>query len=117
MEEMVIDDYHYETLHKDGNGVVISKNITFFTLGAGSSETEDNVAGSIMEEMESKAKQYCQKLEIAYVNSSGNRWVFLLFNGSPTRDDLMQMKKAYQDLYDPKMVKWRDQYHKGAQTT
>jgi hypothetical protein len=115
MEEMVIDDYHYEMLHKDGNGAVISENITFFTLGVVSSETGDNdVTRSIMEEMESKAKQYCQKLEIAYVNSSGNRWVFLLFNGYPTKDELMQMKKAYQDLYDPKMVKWRNQYKKVA---
>lgn len=111
MEEIVIDNYHYRSLHKDDNGVVISENITCFSLGDDYSEARgDEATKRVMGEMELNAKQHCQKLEIAYSNSSGNRWVFLLFNGYPTKDELMQMKKAYEDLYDPEFIRWREQY-------
>jgi hypothetical protein len=109
-EEIVVDDYHYKNLYRDGQGRVVSENITSFTPGSGHSESRKlEVMKRVMEEMELKARGYCPKVEVVYEDFSGNRWVFLLFNGEPTKDELMQMKKCYEELYDPEFVRWREQ--------
>ncbi len=112
-KEIVIDGYHYKNLYVDGKGEVVSENVTSFTLGSGYCESKElEAAKRVMEEMELKAREYCPKVEVVYEDFSGNRWVFLLFNGEPSNDELMQMKKCYEELYDPEFVRWREQYNR-----
>lgn len=112
MEKVVIDSYHYKNLLRDGEGKVMSENITAFPLGYSHSESRELAAKKVMEEIEMKAREYCPKIEVAYENSLGNRWIFLLFNGEPTKEELVQIRKCYEELYDPEFVRWRDEYNR-----
>lgn len=98
----VLDNYLYPNLRRDGDGRVVSENITCFTLGEIplDSVIEGKILDRALNEMESKVKEYCSNAELAYQDSSGNRWVFLLSNRNPSKDDLKQMQRAYAEMYD-----------------
>jgi len=109
-KEIVIDDYHYTNLYRDGQGMVVSENITSFALGSDHSDKRKiEAAKKVMEEMELRAREQCPKVEVVYEDLSGNRWVFLLFKGEPNKDELMKMKGCYDMLYDPEFIRWREQ--------
>lgn len=112
MEEVVIDSYHYKNLLRDGEGKVMSENITSIPLENSHSESRELAAKRVMEEIELKAREYCPKIEVGYEDSLGNRWIFLLFNGEPTKEELMQMRKCYEELYDPEFARWREEYNR-----
>ena len=94
----------YPNLYRDKDGVVISESITWFTL---ENRKASEAIDGILLQMEAKVKEYCPRAEIVYQDASGNRWVFLIFNGNPSKDELMQMQKAYEAVYDPEFIKWR----------
>ena len=77
-----LDTFFYPNLLKDGNNKVISENITWFTLH----RTQD--LDKILKEIESKVKQNCQNAEIAYYDSFGNRWIFLILNDNQSENKL-----------------------------
>lgn len=106
----VLNSHLYPNLRRDGRGIVISDNITSFRLEV--LDSEKRVLDGVLREMESKAKEYCSNAELAFRDSSGNRWIFLLFNGESSKDELKQMQIAYEKIYDPAFMKWRTDYEK-----
>ena len=64
------------------------------TLDPQVKENIDNALG----EMESKVKEYCSNAELAYKDTSGNRWVFILFNHNPSKEELKQIQRAYEEI-------------------
>jgi len=110
LNEVVIDDYHYKYLLRDSSSPVprtLSENITWFNIGDAFYEQTEKTVNEILLKMESAAKEFCDSLQVAYSESSGNRWVFLLYDGNPTKDGLRQMQKAYEELFDPNFKRWR----------
>lgn len=96
-----LDTHFYPNLYRDENGNVISENVTWFTLRRAMfdpavKERQDKM----LAEMEVEIKKYCPNAELAYHDASGNRWMFLIFNGSPSKDELRQMQKAYSEVYN-----------------
>ena len=89
----VLDTLLYPNLLKDSNGKVLSENITWLTL----TKTPD--LNKILKEIESKVKKNCQNAEIAYCDSSGNRWIFLILNGNQSENKLRRMQAVYKKLY------------------
>ena len=95
----VIDNHLYPNLRRDATGRVISENIAWFVLrktvlNPVVKEKTDNLLG----EMESKVKEYCSNAELAYQDTSGNRWVFIVFNHNPSKEELKQMQRAYEEI-------------------
>jgi hypothetical protein len=89
----VLDTFLYPNLLKDSNNEVLSENITWFTL----TKTQD--LNKILKEIESKVKKSCQNAEVAYCDSSGNRWIFLILNGNQSENKLRRMQTVYKKLY------------------
>ena len=83
---------NYPNLFRDASGRITSENIAWFktVLDPQIKEKIDN----ILREMESKVKEYCPSVELAYQDTSGNRWVFILFNNKPSKEELKQIQKA-----------------------
>ncbi len=100
----VLDSYLYRNLRRDISGRIISDNITWFKLGR---TTRNYIVDKILREMESVVKELCPKTELAYHDTSGNRWVFLVFKGSPSAAELRQMQRAYEAVFDPTFMRWR----------
>ena len=101
----VLDNHLYPNLFRDTSGRIISENIAWFrlretTLDPQVKEKIDNVLG----EMESKVKEYCSNAELVYQDTSGNRWVFILFNHNPIKEELKQMQRAYEEVQGKFMV-------------
>jgi hypothetical protein len=88
---------------------VVSENITWFELRK---TTRNEILDKTLREMESKVKEYCSKAELAYHDTSGNRWIFLVLNGNPCENELRQMQRAYKEVFDPAFVRWREEYEK-----
>ena len=105
----VLDNHLYPNLRKDMSGKVVSENITWFELRK---TTRNEILDKILREMESKVKEYCARAELAYQDTSGNRWVFLFLNGKPSKYELKQMQRAYMDIYDPTFRRWIEDYEK-----
>jgi len=95
----VIDNHLYPNLRRDGSGRVISENIAWFRLKEMifSPEGKEKI-DNVLAELESKVKEYCSKLELAYQDTSGSRWLFLLLNRDPNKEDLKQSQRAYEEL-------------------
>jgi hypothetical protein len=89
----VLDTFLYPNLLKDSRGEVFSENITWFTL------YKTHGLNKILEDMESKVRKSCQNVEIAYCDSSGNRWIFLVLNGNESENKLRRMQTIYKKLY------------------
>jgi hypothetical protein len=91
----------YKNLLKDASGLVISESITQLELSLGKNEVE--VKTKILDDF---VKAHCPKSEIVYEEVSGNRWLFLYFNGDPTKEELEQLQKTYEKAYDLNSKKW-----------
>jgi hypothetical protein len=89
----ILDTFFYLNLLRDSNGRVLSENITWFV----SAEVRDST--EILAEVESQVKKSCQGAEVAYHDSCGNRWIFLVLNGNQNRRNLGQMQAVYKKLY------------------
>jgi hypothetical protein len=89
----VLDTFLYPDLLKDGNNTVLSENITWFR----SAETQG--LNKTLEEIESKVEKSCQNAEIAYHDSSGNRWIFSVLNGDQSENNLGRMQAVSKKLY------------------
>jgi len=87
----LIDRIYYPNLLKDSNNVVLSENITFFV------STVD--AHKVLEEIEYRVRKDCSNAEVAYHDSSGNRWVFLVLNKNQSQPILKRMQAVYTKLY------------------
>jgi hypothetical protein len=98
----VLDTFLYPNLLKDSDNKVFSENITWFTLA----NTHD--LNKILEEIESKVKKSCQNAEIAYCDSSGNRWIFLILNGNKSENKLRRMQTIYKKLYRRMNAHWNE---------
>jgi hypothetical protein len=101
----VLDTCFYPNLRKDRSGRIVSENITFFTLRR--YKSMDETLTKILKKMESEVRGYCPGAEVVYCDVSGNRWVFLLLNGNPSKGELVQMQKAYKEVYDSTFMRWR----------
>ena len=108
----VLDNHLYTNLRRDRSGMVVSDNITAFLLREITRDEAKEVFNRVLSEMEFKVKEYCPNAELAYSDTSGNRWLFLLFNGKPSKDELKQMQRAYREIYDPTFKRWREDYQK-----
>ena len=76
-------------LLRDENGNIISDNITYVNAEVA---TQD----PILKEVEAILNDCCPKVELAYTITSGNRWIFLLYEGDVTLQDLERMQNAYE---------------------
>ena len=72
---------------------MISENITWFTLH------RTQGLDKILKEIDLKVRQNCQNAEIAYYDSFGNRWIFLILNDNQSENKLKRMQKVYKKLY------------------
>ncbi len=87
--------FYYPNLLKDSHNVVLSENITYFVsadLGQ-----KDAV---MLEEMEAIVKRDCANAYVAYHDSSGNRWIFLVLDKIQTEPVLKRMQEVYVKLYN-----------------
>jgi hypothetical protein len=89
----VLDRVYYPNLLKDSNNVVLSENITYFV------STEKLEENKILKEIESRVRQDCRNAEVAYHDSSGNRWIFLVLNKNQNEPILRRMQAVYKKLY------------------
>lgn len=89
----VLDTFLYPNLLKDSDNNVFSENITWFIL----CKTHD--LNKILNDLESKVKKICKNLEVAYNDTSGNRWIFLILNGEKSENKLKRMQTVYKKLY------------------
>ncbi len=99
----VLDTILYPNLLRDDNKVILSENITWFV-----SEEKQDVDG-MMKEIESIVQKSCRSAEIAYRDSPGNRWIFLVLNGNQDESNLRRMQTVYTKLYG-KMSAQRKQH-------
>jgi hypothetical protein len=86
----VLDRLYYPNLLRDRNNVVLSENITYFA------STAD--ANKVLEIIESRVRKNCRNAEVAYYDSSGNRWIFLVLNKHPSQPVLRRMQAVYEAL-------------------
>jgi len=105
-----LNKYFHPNLLRDGDGKgnVISEIITWFTLRRYIRIRKFELLDQTLREMESEVKIPCPKAELAYRDSSGNRWFFLLLNGNPSKDELDNMQEAYKKVYDPTFTRWKE---------
>jgi len=89
----VLDTFLYPNLLKDSDNKVFSENITWFIL------CKTQGLNKILNDLESKVKKLCKNIEIAYHDTSGNRWIFLILNGNKSENKLRLMQKVYKKLY------------------
>jgi hypothetical protein len=76
-------------LLRDEDGNIISDNITYVNAEL---ENQD----PILEDIETILNDYCPNVDVAYTITSGNRWIFLLYEGNATLQDLERMQNAYE---------------------
>ena len=90
----VLDSILYPNLLIDSNNVVFSENITYFV------STEKLYENKTLEEIESRVRKDCRNAEVAYHDSSGNRWIFLVLNKNQYEPVLRRMQAVYKKLYE-----------------
>ena len=88
-----LDKVYYPNLLRDSNNVVMSENITSLVLA------EKTCAKKVSTEIELRVRESCGNAEVAYHDSSGNRWIFLVLNKNQSEPILRRMQKVYTKLY------------------
>lgn len=82
-------NWRCNSLLRDENGNIISDNITYVN-----SELEN--PDPHVCEIEAILNDCCPNVELAYTITSGNKWIFLLYEGDATLQDLERMQNAYE---------------------
>jgi hypothetical protein len=89
----VLDKLLYPNLLRDSNGVVLSENIAWYKSPQKPDENK------ILTEIEITTKKSRQNLEIAYHDSFGNRWIFLVLSVNQSEYNLRRIQTIYAKLY------------------
>lgn len=98
-----IDPLNYwrcKNLLRDDRGNIISDNIAYF-------KSEIKNPNQKVKELETIIKECYSNVELVYHATSGNSWLFLIYNGNPSRNGFDQMQKDYEEVYDPTFTRWK----------
>jgi hypothetical protein len=95
----VLDNHLYPNLRRDASGRIISENLAWFVLRETMLDpVVKEKTDKMLVEIECKVKEYCSNAELAYQDISGNRWVFILLASDPSKEELKQMQRAYEEM-------------------
>ena len=87
-----LDRVYYPNLLRDSNNIVMSENITSLV------PAEKTNAKKVSTEIELRVRENCSNAEVAYHDSSGNRWIFLILKRNQSEPVLRRMQKIYAKL-------------------